>query len=352
MFEDDELVAIASEEVSLNRLFPGKSLATIGARAGHVPHVATIDLAEDLGHRREPPPARVRGAGRGRRRRQSGRTPPHRRRAHSSDHGARPRLGRLLLRRPHGRAAVRGRRERRLGPRGQHVPRLGRRPWKRGRDRRRRDPRRRRRRPRQHRLAGGTGHEGRHALLRRQRELHGRLHDVRRPARDLRRLRASRSARTSTAARSTSAGSIESLGTDAMQVDLEPVEEEDVLAFLDRYEIAVPREAPEDRQRRQEPPLPAHRAARPRDPVLRRLRAHGLLERRRCRRTSPSRRRSAATGSAATGRDVPCPISTTSRSSATSAERRARFRRRLARSSWRPRSAAGSAPRRSTCRCR
>jgi hypothetical protein len=28
MYEDDEIVAIASEEVSLNRLFPGRSLVT------------------------------------------------------------------------------------------------------------------------------------------------------------------------------------------------------------------------------------------------------------------------------------------------------------------------------------
>ena len=28
MYEDDDLVAIASEEVSLNKLFPGKSLET------------------------------------------------------------------------------------------------------------------------------------------------------------------------------------------------------------------------------------------------------------------------------------------------------------------------------------
>ncbi len=48
---------------------------------------------------------------------------------------------------------------------------------------------------------------------------------------------ARRSARTSTAARSTSAASSGRVGTDAEQVELEAAEEEDVLAFLDRYEM-------------------------------------------------------------------------------------------------------------------
>ena len=74
-------------------------------------------------------------------------------------------------------------------------------------------------------------------------------------------------------------GKIASLGTDAEEVELEAGEEDDVLAFLERYEIPFPGTAQEDRQRRQEPPLPAHRAARPGDPVLRRLGADGLLER-------------------------------------------------------------------------
>ena len=60
MYEDENLVAIASEEVSLNRLFPGRSLATSEPAARHLPHVATIDLAARLGHRRQPPAARVR----------------------------------------------------------------------------------------------------------------------------------------------------------------------------------------------------------------------------------------------------------------------------------------------------
>ena len=38
MVENDELVAIASEEVSLNRLFPGKSLTDVRARSRHIPH--------------------------------------------------------------------------------------------------------------------------------------------------------------------------------------------------------------------------------------------------------------------------------------------------------------------------
>ena len=46
MYEDDDLVAIASEEVSLNKLFPGRSLETTEPAAGDVPHVATIDLAD------------------------------------------------------------------------------------------------------------------------------------------------------------------------------------------------------------------------------------------------------------------------------------------------------------------
>ena len=45
MYEDDDLVAIASEEVSLNRLFPGKSLETTEPAAGDVEDMATIDLA-------------------------------------------------------------------------------------------------------------------------------------------------------------------------------------------------------------------------------------------------------------------------------------------------------------------
>ena len=110
MYEDDELVAIASEEVSLNRLFPGQVARHDGAPARHLPHMATIDLAAGLRHRREQAPARLRRAGRGRRRRQPGRPPPHRCRPDPAHHGARPRVGRLLLRRAHRRPAVRGRR--------------------------------------------------------------------------------------------------------------------------------------------------------------------------------------------------------------------------------------------------
>ena len=72
---------------------------------------------------------------------------------------------------------------------------------------------------------------------------------------------------------------VDSLGTDAMEAELEPGEEDGVLEFLERYEIPFDGPAEEDRQRRQEPPLPAHRAARPGDPVLRRLGADGVLER-------------------------------------------------------------------------
>ena len=45
MYEDENLVAIASEEVSLNRLFPGRSLETTEPPR-HLPHMATIDLAD------------------------------------------------------------------------------------------------------------------------------------------------------------------------------------------------------------------------------------------------------------------------------------------------------------------
>jgi hypothetical protein len=34
MYEDDQLVAIASEEVSLNKLFPGKALRTMEPAPG------------------------------------------------------------------------------------------------------------------------------------------------------------------------------------------------------------------------------------------------------------------------------------------------------------------------------
>ena len=105
-YEDDDLVAIASEEVSLNRLFPGTALETSEPAAGDIPHVASIDLAES----RSPTPiaccSAIRRRRRGRRRHQPGRPPPYRRRAHASDHAARPRLGRLLLRRPDRRAAT------------------------------------------------------------------------------------------------------------------------------------------------------------------------------------------------------------------------------------------------------
>ena len=51
MVEDEDLVAIASEEVSLNRLFPGHVTRHDGACAGDVSHVASIDLARSPSRR-------------------------------------------------------------------------------------------------------------------------------------------------------------------------------------------------------------------------------------------------------------------------------------------------------------
>ena len=44
-FENDDLIAIASEEVSLNRLFPGTALNTIRTAAGDIRDMASIDLS-------------------------------------------------------------------------------------------------------------------------------------------------------------------------------------------------------------------------------------------------------------------------------------------------------------------
>ena len=45
MYETDDLVAVASEEVSLNRLFPGAGPEHQGAAAGDLCHMVTIDPA-------------------------------------------------------------------------------------------------------------------------------------------------------------------------------------------------------------------------------------------------------------------------------------------------------------------
>ena len=133
-----------------------------------------------------------RGQGRRRRGPQPRRPPPHRRRPHPRHHGPGPRLGRLLLRRADRRAAIHRRQQRRLGAGRQHVPgiRGGRR--QRRRHRRRRHPGRRGRGRRQHGLARRPGDEGGDAVLRRQRQLHGRLHDVRRAHHHPRRIRGAR----------------------------------------------------------------------------------------------------------------------------------------------------------------
>ena len=46
MYENDDLIAIASEEVSLNRLFPGQRARYQGTTAGDLRHMVTIDLAQ------------------------------------------------------------------------------------------------------------------------------------------------------------------------------------------------------------------------------------------------------------------------------------------------------------------
>ena len=88
--------------------------------------------------------------------------------------------------------ALRDRQQRGLGSRRQHVCRHGDGARQRGRDRRRRDPGRGDRGARQRGLARGPGHEGGHALLRWQRQLHGGLHDVRRAHRHPGRVRRAR----------------------------------------------------------------------------------------------------------------------------------------------------------------
>ena len=76
MYEIDDLVAVASEEVSLNRLFPGAGPEHQGASAGHLCHMVTIRSSEHLGSRGEGAHTQVRrrrhwsyriGAGPGRR---------------------------------------------------------------------------------------------------------------------------------------------------------------------------------------------------------------------------------------------------------------------------------------------
>ena len=94
--------------------------------------------------------------------------------------GAYPGLCGLLLRRAGGPGALRDRQQRRLGSRRQHVRRHGDGARQRRCNRGRRDPGRRDRGARQRGLARWPGDEGGDALLRRQRQLHGRLHDVRR----------------------------------------------------------------------------------------------------------------------------------------------------------------------------
>ena len=121
MYEDDDLVAIASEEVSLNKLFPGKSLETIRAAPG------TFERGDDrssrrLGHRGE----RLLLAATGRPARTS--TSSTRTPATTSASGSRIRSrvrvhgsAGYFCAGPDRRAARRGRRQRRLGPRRQHA---------------------------------------------------------------------------------------------------------------------------------------------------------------------------------------------------------------------------------------
>ena len=189
MYETDDLIAIASEEVSLNKLFPGQALNTSRAGAGDLQHMAQIDLAHDPRPRGQRADPELRGERRGRRGHQPRRAPSHRRRPDGADHRQGARLGRLLLRGLDRRRPIRNRQQCRLGPRRQHLRRHGDRRRQCRRHRRRRHPRRRDRHQGQHGLALRPGHEGGHLAVLRQRQLHGRLHDVRRAHHHPRQLR-------------------------------------------------------------------------------------------------------------------------------------------------------------------
>ena len=80
MYETDDLIAIASEEVSLNKLFPGQALNTMEPGARDLQHMAQNRPLENPRSRGQRAHQGLRRAGRGRRGDQPRRAPPHRRR--------------------------------------------------------------------------------------------------------------------------------------------------------------------------------------------------------------------------------------------------------------------------------
>ena len=104
-------------------------------------------------------------------------------------------------------------------------------------------------------------------LLLRQRELHGRLHDVRRTPRHLGDS-GEQVGQDMTAARSTSAGDVQSLGTDAKAEESTCRTKRTTSSRSSTATRSRSGAASEDRQRRQEAALPAYRAARARIPLF------------------------------------------------------------------------------------